>query len=313
MQKTYTLIYVFVLISLSQIIHAQGIDSTKKVDLTKKVDSTKKKSSLLIGVNYISNNVYLGRTDSVVTPNFNAQVTYTLKSGIYFSGGLTYIPNRTFDRLDAGILEAGYTFDHNDLSGAVSVSKYFASFISTEVVSAIDANLSGELDYDFHFISASIKADYALAKSNGGNDFILTGGLQHEFDVTNPFSTNDALSISPAIFLNAGTQNFYTTYIIRKKNSAAAIKAHGGGKGKTVNPVAPAPTSTTSTVNTNKFQLLDNEYEIPITYSIKNLGFEFTPKYVVGHNIISDNPTTTTTYIPNTSLFYFKIGINYTF
>jgi hypothetical protein len=37
-----------------------------------------------LGVSYLSNTVFMGRTDSVVTPSVIAQVKYTLKSGFYF-------------------------------------------------------------------------------------------------------------------------------------------------------------------------------------------------------------------------------------
>src|SRR5258708_29231856 len=59
-----------------------------------------------LGASYLSNSVFMGRTDSVVTPSVIAQVKYTLKSGFYFSGSLYYTPNKKTNKLDGGGITA---------------------------------------------------------------------------------------------------------------------------------------------------------------------------------------------------------------
>jgi len=51
-------------------------------------------SSFKFGLSYISNNVFMGRSDTVTTPVIVPQVKYTLKQGIYFSGSLDFLPNK---------------------------------------------------------------------------------------------------------------------------------------------------------------------------------------------------------------------------
>jgi hypothetical protein len=277
-------------------------------------DSAKaKKSSLKTGITYNSNSVFLARTDSVATSVFNFGITYTLKSGIFFSGTVNYVPNRQFDNLDGGSVETGYNYEKDNFSAGVTLSKYFAAFNSTQLVSALDATLGAEVSYNINdIVTPSAHVDYALVKS-GGNDFILTGGLAHEFTIEKPFAAKDKLSIEPAIHINAGTQNFYNTYYIRQQASLQArINAKSKGKGKGVATTATATLVTPTTTAASKFQVLAYEVSLPFSYSIKKVSAEFLPVYAVAVNKIDDNGTSTF-YLPNSSVFYFQVALSYTF
>ena len=67
-----------------------GTDDKTKPD-DKSNDAT---STFKFGVSYLSNNVFMGRSDTVTTPVIAPQVKYTLKQGIYFSGSLDFLPNK---------------------------------------------------------------------------------------------------------------------------------------------------------------------------------------------------------------------------
>jgi len=308
-------------------VKAQLSNATKSIktvvaakDTASKKDTvTHKKSSLKIGLTYSSNAVYLARTDSIATPNYGLGLTYTLKSGIFFAAEVNYIPSRQFNKLDAGGLEAGYNFDLDNLSGGIAVSKYIASFNSTQVISALDATIGAGLSYNlFEVITPSVHADYALVKS-GGNDFLLTGGLGHEFEFEKVFTKGDHLSIEPKAEVVAGTQNFLSTYYTRKKNSASQRQAASSkGKGKnatstsTTTTTTSSPQATSVTSSASKFQTLAYEYTLPIGYSWKKIGFSVAPTYAVAVHKITDDGTTTT-YLPNSSVFYVQVGLSYTF
>ncbi|HVS91368.1 MAG TPA: hypothetical protein VHE59_05000 [Mucilaginibacter sp.] len=321
--------YIFSILffSIATIASAQKADTAKKAqpvaaavkDAAAKKDTVKhKKSSLKVGLSYASNAVYLARTDSVATPNYGLGLTYTLKSGIFFGATVNYIPSRQFDKLDAGELETGYNFDADNLSGGVSVSKYFASFNSTQVISALDATLGAELSYDlFDVVTPSIHADYALVRSGDGNDIILTAGLGHEFEIDTLFTPKDHFSIEPKIELTAGTQHFLSTYYVLKNNGAAQRQQHANGKGKGSGKTSGSSSGSSTqsnpvTTNANKFQTLAYEFTLPVGYSWKKIGFSFTPAYAVAVNKITDDGTTTS-YLPNSSVFYFTVGLSYTF
>ena len=291
---------------------------TNDTSKSKKDTVKKKRASLNAGLTYSSNSVYLARTDSIATPNIGFGVTYTLKSGIFFGGAVNYIPSRQFDKLDAGSLETGYNFNLDNLSGGISVSKYFASFNSTQIISALDATLGAELSYDlFDVITPSIHADYALVRSSGGNDIIIAGALSHEFEMKQIFLKNDHLSIEPKIELTAGTQNFLSTYYTLKRNSATQRQQHtnakGTGKGlsttKTI--TSSATQSNPVTANTDKFQTLAYEFSLPIGYTYKKVGISLSPAYAIAVHKIDDNGSNTF-YLPNSSVFYFQFSISYT-
>jgi len=277
-------------------------------------DSAKaKKSSLKTGITYNSNSVFLARTDSVATAVFNFGVTYTLKSGIFFSGTVNYVPSRQFDKLDGGSAETGYNYEKDNFSAGVTLSKYFAAFNSTQLISALDATLGAEVSYDINdIVTPSAHVDYALVKS-GGNDFILTGGLEHEFTIDKPFAAKDKLSIEPAVHLNAGTQNFYNTYYTRQQASLQArINAKSKGRGKGVVTTTAVTQVTPTTTSASKFQVLAYEFSLPFTYSVKKVSAEFLPVYALALHKIDDNGTNTF-YLPNSSVFYVQVALSYTF
>ncbi len=310
MFKHYSILLFLFLCTFVITAKAGAADTAKQ----KKTDTVKvKKASFKIGTTYNSNSVYLARTDSVAIPIYNLGLTYTLKNGIFFSGTVNYVPSREFDKLDGGSLETGYNFEANNLSGGVSVSKYFSSFNSTQVISALDASLGAELSYNvFDVITPSIHVDYVLG-NGGGNDFLLTGGMAHDFSIDKPFAAHDKLSIEPAIHFNAGSQNFYSTYFIRKQVSEVArknLRSKGKGVGNTVT------TTTTQlvpgTTNFSKFQVLAYEFNLPFTYTIKKIAVEINPVYAIAVHKIDDNGTNTF-YVPNSSVFYLQLAVSYTF
>ncbi len=288
---------IFSLLFSSSLLFAQ----TKK-DAGKADSVENKKSSLKIELGYASNSVFLGRTDSIATPAFSPSLTYTLKSGIYFSGSVSYIPNRQTNKFDGGSIGAGYNFDLGNFSGGVSLEKYFSSFNSTQIISSLNGTAGAELSYNSDFITPSVHAALALGNSGGGTDFILTPGFSHDFEVDKPFSTNDKLTISPAAHLNAGTQNFYSTYFIRKAKRELKLKTNGKG----------TLSSTSSAAGSGKFQVLDYEFALPIAYQIKKFGFGIVPTYAIAVNKINDS-TTQTAYTKNSSVFYLECAISYTF
>src|SRR5579883_1873354 len=82
------------------------------------------------GVNYVSNNVYLGRKDSVTIPYISPYVEYHNKTGIYGNLMASYLPvsiNGRSPDFDLLTLEGGYMHDFFDdhLSGILYFDKYW--------------------------------------------------------------------------------------------------------------------------------------------------------------------------------------------
>src|ERR1700743_620819 len=88
----------------ARIIPTTIIDTTKKETVKKDTDS--EKASFKFGIDFISNNVFMGRTSPTATPTFAPEVRYTFKPGFYLSSALDYLPNNKNSKLDGGDIAA---------------------------------------------------------------------------------------------------------------------------------------------------------------------------------------------------------------
>ncbi len=254
-------------------------------------------SSFKFGMSYLSNNIFMGRTDTVRTPALMPQVKYTLKSGIYFSGTLNYIPAKKKKRLDGGDLTAGYDFDiTDDLSAGASYAKVFYSSTSTQIASSITSTFNGNLNYDFgDVISAAVSSDYNINRQGINNDIFVNAALSHDFIVVGLFGEADILLISPTATVNTGTQNFYDAYLTKKKVKTAKQTAKQ-------NALITQYTDQLST-----FELLDYEISAPLEYKTGHFIFQFTPTYAIVKNQL---PNVIQSRISNKpSVFYFDAGV----
>jgi len=166
-------------------------------------------SSIKFELNYLSNNVFMGRTDSVTTPTIVPEIKYTLKSGIYFSGSLYYLPNQKNNKLDGGGLTAGYDMDiTDDLSAGASYSRQFFSASSAEITSSVRNAFDISFDYDLgDLLSPSLSANYNINKQGVANEFYATLDISHDFLKKGIFTGKDLLLISPTITANTGANN----------------------------------------------------------------------------------------------------------
>jgi hypothetical protein len=267
-------------------------DKTKPDD--KSNDGT---SSFKFGVSYLSNNVFMGRTDTTRTPMAVPQVKYTLKQGIYFSGSLDFLPDKKKKKLDGGDITAGYDFDITDnLSGNVSYAKLFYSSTSTQIAAAISSTFNANFTYDVgSIISPSVSADYNLNKQGINNDVFVNLGLTHDFITEGIFGDKDIFLISPTATVNTGSQNFYDEYLTKKKVKTAKLTA------------AQNALLTKYINQLSQYTLLDYELSAPLEYKAGHFIFQFTPTYAIVKNQlpktiqakISDQPT----------VFYFETGV----
>jgi hypothetical protein len=272
-------------------------DSPAKPD-----DKTKDEtSSFKFGVNYLSNNVFMGRSDTAVTPIIIPEAKYTFKNGIYFSGALDYIPSKKMQKLDGGEIAGGYDFDiTDDFSGGASFTKLFYSATSTQIASSVTSTFNVNFNYDIgSIISVSLSSDYNLNKGNVNNDFFITPGLSHDFIAEGIFGETDILLISPTVSVNAGTQNFYDAYLNKKKLKTAKLtKAQNALLTKYVNQLG-------------QFGLLDYEISAPVEYKAGHFIFQFTPTYAIVQNELPKQIAVKLSDQP--SIFYFEIGASLKF
>ncbi len=216
-------------------------------------------SSFKASLSYISNDVYYGRQDSILTPYITPTFGYYDKSGFYVDGSISYLASST-SRIDLGTIDIGYDFKSGDnFSGGVYASKFFNSKNSTSVKSQITADIGANATYNTPFISFTGGADLIFSQQT---DFIINYGISHPFTFG---EENNLWTIEPSIISNAGTQNFYAATKTKKRNTPTNVKVSGS----------------------NAFVALDYEMSLPISYDAAKWGFSFTPTYALPQNPIS--------------------------
>jgi len=276
------------------------------------------KSYFQAGINYLSNNVYLGRKDTIAIPYINASVGYYHKSGLYVSGAASYLPNANPGRFDLFTIGAGYLFKIKKFEGQVNADKYFYSSQSINVKSAIKESFDFFAAYNFGFIkitatptliisNESLKATATSAPvSSTESDFALMLGIEHTF-----YLLNSTVDITPTINANGSTQNYYNIFYRARKSR---IKKNG-------QVVLPANISA-QVDDAAQFKILDYEFTSPINYVVKKFTFNFTPVYAIA---VHPALLTITTQVANraprvvthpekiSNSFFFQAGITYKF
>lgn len=267
------LLLLFAFSAFSQTGTLPGADDTKTKPDDKSTDVT---SSFKFGVSYISNDVFMGRSDTVTTPMIVPEVKYSFKNGIYFSGALNFLPTKPKQKLDGGDVAAGYDLDiTDDLSFGTSFTKLFYSASSTQIGSSISSTFNATFTYDIGtIVSPSVGFDYNINKGGINNDEFVTAGLSHDFIVEGVFGTTDLLLISPTATVNTGTQNFYDGYLNRKKyRSQVRTTRETELLNQYVNQLG-------------NFELLDFELSVPIEYKSGHFIFQLIPTYAIVQNQI---------------------------
>ena len=176
-------------------------------------DSTKSdgsdKSYFEVGLSYLSNNVYLGRNDSLKIPYLTPSFNYYNKSGFYAGTSLSYLNSTGNSRIDLVEMEAGYAFTKDKFSGILSVEKDFYNSQSKNVKAETKGSLNGTLAYDFGFIKPMLQGGIVFSARD---DYYAGFGVDHSF-----FFADDNVEINPSLVINASTQNYYNSYYIKRK------------------------------------------------------------------------------------------------
>lgn len=276
---------------------SQAQDSNAKTDsLSDDIAS----SSFSASLTYLSDNVYLGRKDSVQLPYSTPELEYHFKSGIFFRASASYLS--TENRMDDYTLAGGYSFTKNNWNGEISVEKYFYSSQSYSVKSELTGDVSANAGYNFGPVESDLSGSISFGSSN---DYAASLTLQHGFQV---FQKNG--DITPTFIANASTQNYYNAYYQKRK----FIKRK---KGKPV-----SYTASSGTLNTVKFEILDYEASIPFDYSVNKFTFTFTPTLAipVHPNTValtltsSNGQQVTKTYTEQIgNSFFWSLGVSYQF
>ena len=238
--------------------------------------ATSNKSYFKFSGSYLSNSIYNGRQDSLVTPYITPSLGYYDKSGFYVIGSLSYLSSAKEKRVDLYSFDIGYDFSiSKKLTGSVYANKSAYNQSSTAIQSDVKGSIGTNFSYDFNFLEFNTTTDITFANKA---DIGVNMGLLHAFSFG---EKSNVFSLTPSVYVNWSTLHFYEGYTNRKLSRLAIL----------LNPGLASSVSTT-TVDNSKMTLMDYEFSIPLNYEHENLGFFITPTFALPQNPIY---TTTTT------------------
>ena len=242
----------------------------------------------VFGTNYASKLHFYGRTDSLKSSAFVPSVTAKFSNGLYVSGSFIFVNNADASlKYTAAITEAGYRFGKNEgIAGSFFADKFFYAANSSLVQSVQTGQAGFALSHLNNILDINTGGSAVFSDKT---DFFINGGIDHLFRVE---TGSSIFLIVPTATINAGTQNFTSTYL--KKRNVLFF------------PVADESVTT----NDQKFQILSYEVSMPITYVYNKFAFSFTPGYVIPQNVIKvENRPDLANNAKN--LFYANIGCSY--
>ena len=302
-RKLFTVI--FFLFFIINSVKSQNIEQQQDTTLLPPIE--KESSYLSIDLNYISDAVFMGRKDSISAPYIYPSLTYHHKSGFYATGSFSYLTKADQSRVDMSISTIGYDFDSKKISGDFSLTKYFFSDKSYNVIAEVEADLTAKLSYDFDIVNLTATG-ITFFNSDNSSDLFLSGEISHDF-VTN----NEKFQFSPTAGIYFGSQNFYDQYFVSYRYSSG--RGHGGNGAGTGSGTGGTTQTTTSisVEESEKFNLMAVELSLPSWYMHKKFTVSFLPTLVIPQNpatlivddvVVKEELDTT---------FYWMLGVSYKF
>lgn len=258
----------------------------------------KDESEWRAGIQYTSDYYYMGRADSATAPYLSPSIAYYHKSGLSLRSSLSYLTAAGEGRVDLFTLSAGYDYFGEKVATGISVAEYIFSDQSYAIQAEMSTYLNAYVGYDFSVFM--LYADASLGFSEG-TDVFVGAEINRSF-----YAIKSKLRITPAVYINAGSQQYYNEYYTQRSTQT------GSGKGKGKGAVQPSPQSV-RLLESDKFQVLDYEADVQVSYSFGNIRIFVSPTWTFPINpstVVSDQGT----YEEDLKNgFYWSSGIRFTF
>lgn len=163
-----------------------------------------------LGMNILTNNVYLGRRDKSSLPYITPYIGYYFRSGFYLNGSVSYGAQKKFGRFDMACLEGGYdrTYGTTILAG-VYAQQYFYYKRSTAITAAISQSAGIYVKYMNDLIEPQVNFTYN--NTTLSPDYVIQISLDHHFQLA-----QKKLNIYPTFSFYTGTQHFYDNYYVNR-------------------------------------------------------------------------------------------------
>lgn len=262
-------------------------------------DSVAEKSQFRIGLRYTSDYYFVGRADSAAAPYLSPSLTYYHKSGFFARSSLSYLTAAEEGRIDLVTLSGGYDYYGKKFMIGASVSQYFFSDESYNVLAEMSSYLNAYAGYDLSAVMIYVDASLGFS---GSTDLFLGGEISRTF-----YLAENKLRVTPGVNVNAGTQKYYSEYYSQRSTQTGSGKGKGPG-----NP--PATTTSLTILENDKFQLLDYETELLVSYKFNDtflIHVSSTWLFPVNPATVVGDQGTYTEELKNG--FYWSSGIRITF
>ena len=271
--------------------------------------SEQERTHISTGAQFISNQTYAGRTDSlklpVMVPEFNLQFPKGLflntKGYLNLSGGKT-----TFDGIS---IEPGYEFSKKNWNGSFSVIKNFISDSSNLIIAPVNASLEFYLSKETKVVTPYLGSEYVFSAE--GNDLIVYTGLSRSIVFSKP-DANTSFDMEPSLGLTGGTQNFYYSFLKSYSSNGktrSISKTKGRGGSGTTTSTTGSSTPTTVKKQSQTFSLLSSSFELPFTLTAHKFKWVTTPSLEVPVNLLQ----TTSGGQSSSAIFYITTELLFTF
>ncbi len=233
-------------------------------------------------LSYGSNSSFFGRTQTTRYPYTAGELTYKSRFGVWGSA-VGYNLLNTGSTLDETDLSLGWD---GDLSKKVDASASYSRFLfapnSPLVKSSVNNSFDGYLGWDWGYVYTRLNAAYLFGETSDGF-LVLDNSRNFEFEKV--FTAEDYVSIEPRISATAGTQRFAETSLVQQVQ-------RGNGHGNSGN----AGKTTTTTTTTTRFQVLNYELRVPVTYSLGKVSVQVAWRYSIPVNLLPEDASGARSY-----------------
>jgi hypothetical protein len=261
--------------------------------------SEKGKVHVQAGLQFISNQTYAGRTDSLKLPVMIPELNLQLGNGFFVNtkGYLNMSAGQT--SFDGVTIEPGYEFSKNNWNGSFSLIKNFMSDSSNLIIAPVNASLEFYLNKETKIVTPYIGSEYVFSAE--GNDLIVYGGMSKNI----AFSKDDAkttVDAEPSLGFTAGSQNFYYSFLKSYAgNGQSRGKGNSIGRGRGNGSSGSTGTAgSTAQQQSQAFTLLSTSLELPITVTGHHLKWSIAPALEMPVNLLQG----TTGGHTSSSVFY---------
>lgn len=271
--------------------------------------------SFSAALNYGTNSSFFGRTQNTRYPYAAGELTYSSRWGVWGSA-VSYDIFGTSSVVDETDLSAGWDVDlSKKIDASVSYSRFLFAPNSPLVKSSINNSLDAYLGWDWGYVYTRLNAAYLFGETN---DAFLVLNNSRTFEINKVFTPKGYISIVPRVSVTAGSQRFAETsieqQIIRgnsnkgKGSSGSGGSGSGGGSsgsggsgsgGSGSGGSGSGGTTVISTVvttATSRFQILNYELRVPVTYSLGAVSVQVAWRYSQPVNLLPDDESKARSY-----------------